>query len=269
MTTTGSRVRPQTTVARRSEPHALGKEFTSSRWRGPPAALCLAVPRWHEGSMKAAPDDLDLALLRSELTAYGVLVAARRIGPGDETAFADPRPGARVEVRRASGAARIAARRLLHELGADEAAPLPRLPSGAPAWPAGIVGSLAHDEAFALAAAARGGRLVGLGVDVEPAEPLPAEIVDMVVSAAERRETGNDGVAQRLIFVAKEAVYKAIHPLDGTWLDFPDIEIRLADQTATLRDGRRLRVIPFAGERLIAVALVEASGARPLEPSGS
>lgn len=214
--------------------------------------------------MAEARDDLDLAPLRTELAAYGALVAARRIRPGDEAAFADPRPGARVEVRRASGAARIAARHLLDELGADGYAPLPRSPSGAPLWPAGIVGSLAHDEAFAVAAAARRGRVVGLGLDVEPAEPLPEEVVDIVLSETERRETGGDGVAQRLVFVAKEAVYKATNPLDGLWLDFPDIEVRLAEGTAMLRDGRRLRLVPFAGERLIVVALMGEAGMSPL-----
>ncbi len=208
-------------------------------------------------------DDLDLAPLRVLLEPYSLLVTARRIRPGDEAAFADSRPGAQIEPRRASGAVRIAARSLLGELGVGGAAPLPRSASGAPVWPAGIIGSLAHDETFALAAAARRGRLVGLGVDIEPAEPLPEDVDDLILSDAERVETGGDRVAQRLVFVAKEAVYKAIHPLDGTWLDFPDIEIRLAEKVATLRDGRRLRLIPFAGERLIAVALAEAAGLEP------
>ncbi|HZZ60069.1 MAG TPA: 4'-phosphopantetheinyl transferase superfamily protein [Roseiarcus sp.] len=126
-----------------------------------------------------------------------------------------------------------------------------------------MIGSLAHDEAFALAAAARRGRLVGLGVDIEPAEPLPEDVVDLVLRDAERIETGSDRVAQRLVFVAKEAVYKAIHPLDRTPLDFPDIEIRLGDGTAVLRDGRRLRMVPFVGERLIAVALAEGAMSFP------
>ena len=60
--------------------------------------------------METARDDLDLAPLKAALEAYGVLVTARRIRPGDEAAFAGARPGARIEVRRASGAARIAAR---------------------------------------------------------------------------------------------------------------------------------------------------------------
>ena len=205
-----------------------------------------------------ARDDLDLAPLHALLEPYGVLVGARRIRTGDEAAFAFPGPAtaANLARRRASGAARVAARLLLSELGADPFAPLPRAPSGAPVWPEGIVGSLAHDETFAVAAAARGGRLAGLGIDVEPAEPLPEEVVGLVLSVAEQRETAADGRAQRLVFVAKEAVYKAIHPLDGAWLDFPDIEVRLAEGTATLRDGRRLKLFAFAGERLVAIALV-------------
>ena len=207
--------------------------------------------------MAATPDDFDLAPLKAELGAYGALVTARRIRPGDEAAFAGARPTGRLEVRRASGAARIAARALLGELGADAAAPLLRSASGSPLWPEGIIGSIAHDEAFAVAAAARRGRLVGLGVDVEPAEPLPVDVVDLVLSEAELRRTEGDGVAQRLVFVAKEAVYKAIHPLDGTWLDFPDIDVRLKEKTAALRDGRQLRLLAFTGERLVAVALLD------------
>ena len=201
-----------------------------------------------------ARENLDLTPLSAALRPHGVLVGARRIRPGDEAAAAVLVSG-QIARRRASGAARIAARILLGELGADPSAPLPRAPSGAPCWPNGVVGSLAHDEEFAVAAAARRGRLLGLGIDVEPAEPLPEDIVDLVLLEAEQRETAGDRVAQRLVFVAKEAVYKAIHPLDGTPLDFSDIEVRLAEGQASLRDGRRLELILFAGERLIAVAL--------------
>ena len=209
-------------------------------------------------------DALDLAPLRTALVPHAVLVAARRIALGDEAGFASAgqNHGSLLR-RRASGAARIAARVLLAELGADPSAPLARAASGAALWPNGIIGSLAHDDEFAVAAAARRGRLVGVGIDIEPAEPLPEDVVELVLSREEQSEAQDDGVAQRLVFVAKEAVYKAIHPLDGTPLDFPDIEIRLAEKTATLRDGRRLELILFAGERLIAVALATAGRAIP------
>jgi 4'-phosphopantetheinyl transferase EntD len=202
--------------------------------------------------------EVDLTPLREALRPYGVLVAARRILPGDEAAFADPGPASapgRLQRRHAGGAARIAARALLGELGADPLAPLRRRASGAPEWPEGILGSLAHDDHFAVAAVARRGRLAGLGIDVEPPEPLPDDVVGFALSDAERRATAGDRTSQRLVFAAKEAVYKAIHPLDGSPLEYADIEIRLAEGIATLADGRSLTLVTMIGERLIAAAL--------------
>ncbi len=82
------------------------------------------------------------------------MVGHRLISPGDENAllpeetpaFASSVP----KVRRASGAARIVARQLLKGLGQPECA-LPRGSGGAPTWPAGVVGSLAHDSRVAVA----------------------------------------------------------------------------------------------------------------------
>src|SRR5262245_1837514 len=85
----------------------------------------------------------------------GIVIGHRLISPGAEDALwpgEGAACGARaVKVRRASGAARIVARELLKRLGQPEGA-LPRTPGGAPAWPAGVVGSLAHDSRVAVAA---------------------------------------------------------------------------------------------------------------------
>ncbi|MGD0563514.1 MAG: 4'-phosphopantetheinyl transferase superfamily protein [Roseiarcus sp.] len=200
---------------------------------------------------------LDLTSLSAALSAYGVRIGARRVSPGDEAAFADPgsvQTASNLPRRRASGAARIVARRLLGELGADASAPLRRSPSGAPFWPEGVVGSLAHDDEFAVAAVALRTDIARLGVDIEPAEPLPSDIVDRVLSVGEKRLTNNDRVMSRLIFSSKEAVYKALNALDGSPLEYDDIEIRLAEATAILRDGRSLRLVAQVGERLVAVA---------------
>jgi 4'-phosphopantetheinyl transferase EntD len=205
--------------------------------------------------------DLDLAPLVEALAPFGVLVAARRIRAGDEDAFPDCEGMAPLDIarRRASGAARLAARLLLPELRGEAAAPLlPRSASGAPVWPEGLIGSLAHDESYAVAAVAARGTLLGLGVDIEPSEPLPQDVEDFVLTEAERRETARNPVAGRLVFTAKEAVYKAVHPLDGSALEYSDIEISLGEGRATLRDGRRLKVFWLAGLRLLAVALVQA-----------
>ena len=47
-----------------------------------------------------------------------------------------------------------------------------KAPSGAPLWPRGIVGSLAHDRAVAVAAVARAADISCLGIDIEPAERI-------------------------------------------------------------------------------------------------
>src|SRR3977135_880817 len=79
----------------------------------------------------------------------GIMIGHRLISPGDEDALLPqeiPAFAASVaKVRRASGAARVVARHLLKRLGQPECA-LPRSMGGAPAWPAGVIGSLAHDS---------------------------------------------------------------------------------------------------------------------------
>ena len=129
---------------------------------------------------------------------------------------------------------------------------LSRGASGAPVWPLGVIGSLAHDENVAVAAVALLGPLAGLGVDTEAAAPLPTDLVEFVLHGEERRHAVE--VAGRLVFAAKEAVYKAIHPLDGSPLEYADIFVRLDAMTATLRDGRVLRLFAGGGTGIVAVA---------------
>jgi 4'-phosphopantetheinyl transferase EntD len=203
--------------------------------------------------LAALSEDLDCVPLRAALAPFGARVGVRRIRAGDEAAFADPR-GASLVRRRASGAARIVARRLIEELGFAGAAALARAPTGAPQWPSGLVGSLAHDETFAVAVAAPRNAIAGIGVDVEPAEPLPEDVVDLVLTPEEARETAGDRIERRLIFSAKEAVYKAVHALVGADLDYHDIRVGLEQGTAILADGRRIRLFTLARERLLAVA---------------
>src|SRR5260221_1823045 len=103
--------------------------------------------------------------LRSAIDALafpGVVIGHRLISPGDEDALlpeeAPAFASSVVKVRRASGSARIVARQLLKRLGHPEFA-LPRTFRGAPAWPPGVVGSIAHHSRGAVAA-------VGIGFNV-------------------------------------------------------------------------------------------------------
>src|SRR6266568_82984 len=108
-----------------------------------------------------------------QASASGIIIGHRLITVGDEHALLPEEASAfarsAVPVRRASGAARIVARSLLHRLGHEMTA-LPKSVGGAPIWPKGIRGSLAHDSRVAVAAVGTTEKLEGVGIDVEPAE---------------------------------------------------------------------------------------------------
>jgi len=203
----------------------------------------------------------DLALERAigALAVPGILIGYRLIAPDDALAL---RPDERDafansvdKVRRASGAARIVARSLMAQFG-HPAQSVPKSASGAPVWPAGYVGSLAHDNRVAVAALARRSDFIGLGIDIEPAEPLDADLLDLVTTPSERREIAGDLSQGRLLFTIKEAVYKATHPLDGAFLEHHDVEVDLAAGTAMARTGRTVQFRHVASSHIVVLAYI-------------
>ena len=211
--------------------------------------------------MTADVDPL-LQMAIAALAPPGVLIGHRLIAPWDEAALLPPeRPAfaaSVVKVQRPSGAARLVARDLLARLGYPGVA-LPKSTSGAPRWPDGIVGSLAHDERVAIAAVAKQSDLAALGIDIEPAEPLPADLLDLVATPREHAAVQHDPFQGRLHFVVKEAVYKAVHPLDGIFLEHHDVEIDFARRTATVRGGRTIDFRYCVSSHLAALAFAPAA----------
>lgn len=123
---------------------------------------------------------------------------------------------------------------------------------GEPLWPEGVVGSITHCAGFRACAVARSARALGIGIDAEPDLPLPAGVVEDVVHGPERallrRDLGVD--PGRLLFSAKEAVYKAWFPLTGRWLGFDDAEVSVDADARTFRAVLRVDSTPlrtFAG----------------------
>jgi 4'-phosphopantetheinyl transferase EntD len=159
-------------------------------------------------------------------------------------------------MRRASGAARWIARGLLADMGLNGVAVL-RASSGAPVWPPGIIGSLAHDDEMAVAAVAPVSDIVALGIDVEPALPLPDDIFALVATEADRTDPVNRHLAGRILFSAKEAVYKAVYPLDREVLGYEDIVVDLTTGAAMTKTGRRARVVYCVAPRVVALAFVD------------
>lgn len=205
-------------------------------------------------------NSLDAAI--AALSLPGLMIGYRAISPGDESALMPEEALAFatsvIKVRRASGAARIVARQLLTKVGIVECA-LPKAEGGAPVWPSGIVGSMSHDSHVAVATIALSRDFSRLGIDIEPAEPLPADLLDLVVTPQERTQIGADPFLGRLLFVAKEAVYKAVYPLDRTFLDHYDVEVSLSRREAVVRNGRTVQLMFSACQHLVALAFLPAA----------
>jgi 4'-phosphopantetheinyl transferase EntD len=192
--------------------------------------------------------------------ARGIFVALRTISVSDEMALLPEElpsfKNAVVEVRRRSGAARRSARHLLQNFSLLNCA-IPKAKSGAPIWPLGIVGSLAHDATVAVAAVASKTVVSSLGIDVEADAPMPAELANRVATPWEQARYPVSVLKSRRLFVAKEAVYKATFPVDGRFLDFQDVDVDFQAGRARTAHGIGVEVVFIeARQRLCALAII-------------
>nr|WP_260859519.1 4'-phosphopantetheinyl transferase superfamily protein [Streptomyces cupreus] len=134
--------------------------------------------------------------------------------------------------RREFAAVRVCARRAMEKLGVP---PQPLVPGdrGAPRWPEGLAGSMTHCDGYCAAALVRATALASLGIDAEPNEPLPDGVLAAVSLPGEAQRVRRlsyerpDIRWDRLLFSAKESVYKAWFPLTGKWLEFTEADIDL------------------------------------------
>ncbi|WP_326554502.1 4'-phosphopantetheinyl transferase family protein [Micromonospora sp. NBC_01813] len=152
--------------------------------------------------------------------------------PQEEAALGNP-----VDKRRREfGTARRCAHEALAELGFP-GVPVPSGPRREPRWPVGVVGSITHCAGYRAAVVAHAADLVTLGIDAEPHEPLPTGVLGSITVPDELTWLAAHGAAHpqvhwdRLLFCAKEAVYKAWYPLAERWLGFEEayVEADLPD----------------------------------------
>jgi 4'-phosphopantetheinyl transferase EntD len=172
---------------------------------------------------------------------------------------------------------RACARRALRSLGVARTA-IGVGSRSEPLWPNGIVGSITHCEGYRAAAVARAGHVAAIGIDAEINAPLPARLMRRVASESELaaiRTRARDCPPRvpvcldRLLFSAKEAVYKAWFPLTRRPLEFRDVELSIDLERGgveanllvapPLVDGREVRALTgrwCAEEGLVCVAIV-------------
>jgi 4'-phosphopantetheinyl transferase EntD len=164
-----------------------------------------------------------------------------------------------VESRRKEFATgRACARTALTRLGQPAVSVL-RGPGGAPCWAHGITGSITHCEGYRAAVVALARDVVSLGVDAEPDEPLPdSGMLDLIARDEERDRLAAlaaqaPGVSwDRLLFSAKESVYKTWFPLARRWLGFESADI-VIDPYAGTFTARLLVPPPVVNESPLTV----------------
>lgn len=126
-------------------------------------------------------------------------------------------------------AGRTLARGLLRDAGADIDALLSD-PDRVPIWPQTVFGSITHCGSLCAVAVVPVAHADGIGLDVEPAVPVPEYLLPRIVRDTERAQLAALPSALRplgglLVFSIKEAVYKAIYPQCRVFLDFHQVEI--------------------------------------------
>jgi 4'-phosphopantetheinyl transferase EntD len=134
------------------------------------------------------------------------------------------------------------ARRCAHEALAKLGVPGAPLLSGKnrePLWPDGIAGSITHCQGYRAAVVAHQQDLASVGIDAEPHAPLPDGVLGVIalpqeaVRLAELAAADQGRCWDRLLFCAKESVYKAWFPLARRWLGFHEADIVIDPDAGT------------------------------------
>lgn len=108
--------------------------------------------------------------------------------------------------------------------------PVPIGEDRAPTWPDGVVGSISHCCDTAAAAVAHREDTGGIGLDIERRDALDEPLLRMVCRPEECERIGATDVGPwlaKLIFSAKESVFKCVWPQLRHFVDFQEVEIRL------------------------------------------
>ena len=155
-------------------------------------------------------------------------VPGELVFPGEEELVANA-----VDIRRREFVtARRCAREALAKLG-HVPAPIRSGAKREPQWPAGLVGSITHTIGFRAAAVAPRNVLASIGIDAEQNNPLRDDVEETITVPGEPEML--DALTRafpvthwsRLLFSAKEAIYKAWYPLTGRQLSFEDARVTI------------------------------------------
>lgn len=116
----------------------------------------------------------------------------------------------------------------------------------APIWPAGYIGSISHSRMLVGVAVGRRQDVRALGIDIEAiATEREVEAIESVCMRPEEHDVATGALTRAqfatLLFSAKEAFYKCMHPLTRVEFDFTDVSVTRIDPAAQRLEMRLLR----------------------------
>ncbi len=173
------------------------------------------------------PDHISFCILPIHSTSN------QKLHPAEENYFSQLSSVSRKEQYRSG---RICAGEVLSKLGTLGQPVLRDPQTREPLWPEGISGAITHSGKWAAAAAGKTSDISGIGIDLEDLERQVDSRISRHVCIPEEQkwlqECGEDFLEQNLkiIFSAKESIFKAFFPYTRTYLHFHDARI-LMEQT--------------------------------------
>ena len=174
------------------------------------------------------PDHISFCLLPIHSTSN------QKLHPAEENYFSQLSSVSRKEHYRSG---RICAGEVLSKLGTRGQPVLRDAQTREPLWPKGISGVITHSGNWAAAAAGKTSDVSGIGIDLEDLERQVDSRISRHVCIPEEQkwlqECGEEDFLEqnlKIIFSAKESIFKAFFPYTRTYLHFHDARI-LMEQT--------------------------------------
>jgi len=127
---------------------------------------------------------------------------------------------------------RYCARQAMQKLGVP-IGPVHKREDRSPGWPSGIAGTITHTGTHAAAAVGHTEDFVALGMDIERADPLESGTMKLILRPEERANAS--GEHAKLLFSIKETIYKCIHPILLTYVDFQEMQVDLSGPPGSFR----------------------------------
>lgn len=197
--------------------------------KSPPSGLTRTVD---QAALPSAPFALTLPISQRVLR-----IAPEQAGPGGLP------PGERRQAEFQAGRELAAA--LLAAMGSP-VTDVGVAPDRAPLWPDGYIGSISHSRLLVAVAVGRRQDVRALGIDIEAiATEREVEAIESVCLRPEEHHIDAGALTRAqfatLLFSAKEAFYKCMHPLTRIEFDFTDVSVTRIDPAAQRLEMRLLR----------------------------